>query len=91
MDHKAFGHPQDSDLAHRRPGYVEITESDVSKFKQHTASSIHEAVNVLAATAKRVADGTMSNARLAELEKAYGLNFNPLGLIADAGLRRPFN
>ena len=72
-----------------RAGYTEITESDPSKLRSWTGNDVFKAVDVLASGAERVASGVMAKAAFDELQMAYGLNFNPRGLLANVALR-PF-
>ena len=72
-----------------RAGYTEITESDPSKLRSWTGSDVFKAVDVLAGGAERVASGVMKPSAFDELQMAYGLSFNPRGLLANVALR-PF-
>ena len=72
-----------------RPGYTEITESDPAKLRSWTGNDVFKAVDVLASGAERVERGVMAKAAFDELQMAYGLNWNPRGLLANVALR-PF-
>jgi hypothetical protein len=78
---------KDSDLAHRRPGFEEITCSDPSKFKAWTAKEVWSAVDVLQGAHARYASGDMRKGQVESLEKMYGLNYNGDGVLADVELR----
>jgi len=78
---------KDSDLAHRRPGYVEIDCSDHHMFRETTAAEVWAKCDALKAGAARVASGEWSRARFGLLEKSFGLNFNPHGLLSNEALR----
>ena len=81
---------KDSGLAHRRPNYVEITCWDASKFESATRDDFESHVDELIAAKRQVRANAMPKARLALMEKAYGINANPSGLVADARLRNCF-
>lgn len=78
---------KDSDLAHRRPGFEEITCSDPSKFKTWTAKEVWHAVDVLQGAHVRWASGDMTKGQVENIEKMYGLNYNRDGVLADVELR----
>ena len=78
-----------SDLAHRsREGrYVETTCADHTKFKSVSDEDLFWKANLIVAARKRVDDGTMTNAKLEELQKAVGLHATEDGLLCDPVLR----
>ena len=78
-----------SDLAHRsREGrYVETTCDDPAKFQNVTDEDLFWKADLLVAARKRVDDGTMTNAKLEELQKAVGLHATEDGLLCDRALR----
>jgi hypothetical protein len=78
---------EDSDLAGRRDGYVEITCSDTKCFKSWSDAELANVVDMLGVANTRVSVGAMQKGTFLELEKSTGLNCNPLGMIADASLR----
>ena len=86
-----FKHPnvfkRGSGLAHRRPGYVEISCSDPDECRSWTGAEVCAAMDLLILSKERVAAGTMTKSRFDELSKAHGLNANPRGLLADRLLR----
>ena len=71
---------QGSDLAHRRPGYVESTSVDVGRFRSLPAEEFWKVGQLLADAANKVADGRMSKTAFSELETAVGFRYNPHGL-----------
>ena len=71
---------QGSDLAHRRPGYVEITCVDVGRFRSLQAEECWKVAELLADASNKVADGRMSKTAFSELEVAVGFRYNPHGL-----------
>lgn len=79
--------PQDSDLAHRREDYVEITCSDRARFRQRTSAHVFAAYDLLLAASTRAADGQAPRSQLQGLEMSLGMNFNPSGMLADQVLR----
>lgn len=76
-----------SDLASRRPGYVEITCHDETRFREWSAGDLAAAVDMLAESSRRLEAGATTRARHDALELATGLNFNRHGLLADLALR----
>ena len=78
-----------SDLAWRRPGFCEITCCDPSQFAVWPAKDVYIATDILLEASARVENGDLAPARLEELVKAFGLNVNPLGVLAAKDLR-PF-
>jgi hypothetical protein len=79
---------QDSDLASRRPGYVEITCSDTLQFKEWTPQELAINVGLLDEASLRVRTSEMTKAAFHDLEMMMGINHNPDGLLADAELLR---
>jgi hypothetical protein len=82
---------QDSDLADRRDGFVEITCTDPSCFKSWPAAELAVMVDMLGDASDRVVAGTMGVGRYKELSQSIGLNWNSDGLIADLRLRPHFD
>ncbi len=78
---------KDSDLAHRSPGFEDITCSDPSKFKTWTGKDVWTAVDVLQGAHARVASGNMRMEQVNKLGQMYGLNYNGDGVLADVELR----
>ena len=75
-----------SDLAGRRPGYVQGSCSDPSKFTQVTRDELEEFVGLIrVAAARRHVRGNAE--RFESLQKALGINYNPTGFLFDDGLR----
>jgi hypothetical protein len=72
-----------TDLAARDPGYVEIGCHDVNAFRSWTPAQLAKMVDLLRAADGRVRAGTMTNTQFKELQVTLGLNYNPLGLLAD--------
>ncbi len=77
---------QGSDVAHRRPGFVEIDAHDVADFKLWSAADVRQSVAMLAAAKGRVAAGTMSAIDCSDIEMAVGLHHNPGGILASDAL-----
>ncbi len=76
-----------ADVAYRRPGYVEASCSDPSKFERLSREELGEFVDLLRAAAG--ARGTRGGqGRFVELQKALGFNHNEGGLIFDDDLRQ---
>ena len=78
-----------SGLAHRRPGFVEIT-SEYARLQLSTTADINAEVDELCAAHAEVAAGTRTAASLRAMEQSFGIHANPLGLLADQDLRRCF-
>lgn len=78
---------QDSNLAHRGEHYVDLGCSDRTLFRERTGADVYASYDILAAAAGRVADGRLTRAAYAQMEKAMGMNRNPHGLLADHALR----
>ena len=78
---------KDSNLAHRRSGYVEITCHDCSLFRARGARELAAEVDALALASDRVKAKRMTKGKFLELQMACGINWNPNGLLADAKLR----
>ena len=81
------------DLVERDPArqYVELKCHDHTKFKCWGPGELEASIDMLVEAKRRVAAGTMTNARLQALEKAFGFNSNERGLLADVGLRSLFH
>ena len=80
-----------SDLASRDGSFVEITCSDHRRFHTAAAADITEAVDVLLEARRRVHAGTITKGRFLDLQKVYGLNCSPEGVLADVELRQQFD
>jgi hypothetical protein len=78
---------QDSDLAHRKPGHVEISCFDANLFRSWSRDQYNEINDMLAEAARRVAAGTMYKTRFNELEQTSGIKYNPEGIGLDVVLR----
>ena len=72
---------KNSDLAHRRPGFVEITNADPSLFIRTSIEEIDEIVDTLIAFRG-------SPTALGKLETGLGFAKSEYGLLADRSLRR---
>lgn len=77
-----------SDLAHRSPGHVEITCCDHDAFRLQRSSDLFETADLLVASKRRVAEGTMTKVRWEHLEMITGLNTNEDGILSDPVLRQ---
>lgn len=75
-----------SGLSHRRPGYVEVSSTDVGSFATWQKADLVNAMHTLIGGARRVEAGTLTKTLYRDLEMSYGLNCNPDGLIADREL-----
>jgi hypothetical protein len=78
---------EDSDLAARGAGYVEITCCDSRCFKSWSASELAKMVDSLQDAAGRVAAGTLTNGKFLQLQQMIGINHCPSGLVANTALR----
>jgi hypothetical protein len=78
---------EDSDLAARRAGYVEITCTDSRCFKSWSAIELAKMVDSLQDAAGRVAAGTLTNGKFVQLQQMIGINHCPSGLAANTTLR----
>ena len=76
-----------SDLARRKPGYVEIGCSQVSQLREWTAADLYATADLLAAADAQVNAGSMTKKRYKELEMSTGLNLNRTGLLMSPILR----
>jgi hypothetical protein len=74
---------KNTDLAARDPGYVEIGCHDVDSFRSWSPAQLAKMVDLLRAANARVSAGTMTKGQFTDLEMAVGLNYNPLGLLAE--------
>ena len=80
-----------SNLVHRRPNFVDITCADSSRFQlSEPADLVHEVRQVLDAYTQQQ-NGLITTARLGSIEKAYGINANVRGLLADVLLHARFS
>ena len=77
-----------SDLAHRKPGFVEIDCTDCDRFRSWTAGQLYSTADVVATAAGKVAARTMSKADYDELEKSVGFNHTANGMLMSRLLRR---
>ena len=76
-----------SDIAHRQDGFVEASCSDSSLFSRLSREELDEQIGLIrVAAARRHVRGNAE--RSDNLQKAYGLNFNPNGLLFDDALMR---
>lgn len=78
---------KNSNLAHRRPGYVEITCCDPAAFSVMPTVDLFVVVDTLVVAQRRVEEGNMTKRRFEDLERVHGLNANPDGMLADLVLR----
>jgi len=82
---------KDSGLAHRRPGFVEITCADYSQFILSTPEDLNREVDAVLAAHAQYTAGLQSETRFLATQKAYGINANPTGLLADVQLKECFS
>ena len=80
-----------SDLAFRRPEYVDITCTDCSLFLKNTDEDIAVAQEIVAEAQERWEEGLMTLTRLENITKTQGLNANREGVIAAEDLRGAFS
>ena len=80
-----------SDLASRRPGYVEIDCADMTAFHQWSVPDLCNTMDLLVATSRQVEAGTLPKARLDEISRVCGFNPNADGTLADTELRACFD
>ena len=78
---------QGSDLAHRRPGFVEITCPNVNEFRPWTHAKLRTTIDLLLAAGGRVERGELTRAQLRDMEMTTGFHCNPLGLLASPLVR----
>ncbi len=76
-----------SDLAHRKPGYVEITCDDPNLCRSLPSCEYAKTMATLAGGSARVAEGRMSKVAFAELEVATGFRHNPHGVTQSEALQ----
>lgn len=82
---------KNSNLAHRRPNFVDITCSDRTKLIASTTADLNAEVDeVMAAHAGMMAE-TMSWSAFCAIEQAYGIHANPTGILACLLLRQRFS
>jgi len=83
---------RNTDLVHRDPDrrLVDLTCCDPAKFLSWLPNELEATIDMLTESQRRVAGGTMTVARLENIEKATGFNTNQHGLLADARLRSLF-
>jgi hypothetical protein len=74
---------KNTDLAARHPGYVEIGCHDVDAFRSWSPAQLSKMVDLLRAADARVTARTMTIGQFKDLQITLGLNYNPLGLLAD--------
>ena len=78
---------KNSNHAHRRPGFVEITCADHTRFRPISPQEVNVSVDELIGALEQVAVGTMTAATMKSMETAAGLSANPFGLLAAHDLR----
>ena len=78
---------QDSGLALLKPGFVDITCSDRTLFREWHSEKVFRASDVLVQAHRRVEAGTLTNTDYEDMEKSMGLNWNPAGVLASTTLR----
>ena len=76
-----------SNLVDGRPGFVDATCFDVSRFRAWTARQVHDAADAVLAAAARAATGEITQASFEELVKGIGINPNRHGLLHSVSLR----
>ena len=79
---------KDSDLAHRKPGFVEICCTDRAQVRSWSASQLFKTADYVAGAAARLAAGTMSKTDYDDVEKMVGLNHVRNGMLMSNLLRR---
>jgi len=79
---------KDSDLAHRRPGFVEIDSHSCSDFRSLSKDEMYAMVDAVEAAHTRADVGEAPRGVATDLEFATGLNRNPRGLLSPSGLRQ---
>jgi len=67
---------------------VEITCCNPASFKRATSIDVELLHDTLAAASDRVAAGTMTAARMKQMEQVFGINCSPHGLMRSPALRR---
>ena len=75
---------RDTDLAHRREGFVETTCFDFSKFERMTSQEVATTVSFLTAANAKVQEGSLPKVRFAELEMMHGITYSSESIFADA-------
>lgn len=83
--HPCFKHPNvfrlGSDLAARRPGYVEMDCFDVCKFRSWSAAELFSAADTVAEAENRMLDSRITKTMFNEIEQSLGLNSNKHGML----------
>lgn len=80
-----------SDLAHRDPGFVEISCADPALFQAATPAELNEEADLVLAAVEQHGVGAITGRALNDIRKVTGLQCTSLGLLADMELRRQFN
>ena len=80
-----------SDLAHRLPGYCEITCTRHEELKCWNVDQFKVAIGVVLEARARFHRGELVAARLKDVEKSYGYAFTADGLCADLHLQELFD
>lgn len=75
-----------SDLAHRAPGFVEISCSSSSQLHRSTIASIQERVDLVLEARVQCQRKVITQAARADVEKSAGLSVTSKGLLADRTL-----
>ena len=83
-----LGFIQDSNLAHRKEGFVEISCCGPALFRGWPGGNYGKTADLLEHAVARVEAGGMTRTKLKELEVAFGLNANVDGLLACRQLRQ---
>ena len=83
--------PQASDMAHRNPGYVEITCPDTSAFHSFPHCEFVTTMQLLAAAHDRCARGEMTKTDFKDLEIMSGFNYNPYSVVMSRDLQPDVN
>ncbi len=78
---------QDSGLATRRPGYVEIDCSAPGELREWAREDVYKAVDLLEAAHLQAEVGAIPRSSVKDLEMVTGLNRNPTGLLSPSPLR----
>ena len=61
-----------SGMVEQRPGYVEISDSHIERFRRFDKAALEETVDLVNAAKARVDDGRLSRKRLEQLEQMCG-------------------
>jgi hypothetical protein len=74
---------RDSDLSHRRGGFVETSCHEFHKFEAMTSDELATTVAFLGGAQQKVSEGAMTKTFFGELESLHGVNWNADGILSD--------